>query len=277
MINIFEYLDYRKYLADALAERKAENFHFSYRFIAQHLNLSSPGFFNWVLSGKRKLPESLIPKIAILFKLDDKECAYLHLLVRYTHSIDAAEREELFEKLSVFVKKRKKLKLQPEQYQLFSKWYYLATRELLRTFRFKNDYRRLASALHPKIKTGEAREAIEHLEKIGLIARDGQGFYWLVEALLTTGEVWESELITTLQVQLAELGKKAILSVPKKERDISNLTVSLSKKSLQRISGEIAALRQKVLTLSENDSEAERVYQINVQLFPVSQKETVAK
>jgi uncharacterized protein (TIGR02147 family) len=276
-MNIFNYLDYRKYLADALQERKQQNYHFSFRFIAQHLNLSSPGFFNWVISGKRKLPEALIPKIAILFKLDDKECAYLHLLVRYTHSEDVAEKEELFEKLSVFIKKQNKYELQPEQYQLFSKWYYLAVRELLRAFRFKDDFRALASALHPKIKTREAREAIEVLGKIGLVSRDEQGFYHPVETLLTTGEVWESELISNLQIQMADLAKKAILSVPKKERDISNLTVCISETTMKKISGDIAALRQKILTLSENDEDPERVYQCNIQLFPVSQKRQVIK
>ena len=271
-MNIFNYLDYRKYLADALKERKEQNYHFSYRFIAQHLNLSSPGFFNWIISGKRKLPEALIPKIAILFKLDDKECEYLHLLVKYNHSIDITEREELFEKLSVFIKKETKHELQPAQYRLFSKWYYLAIRELLRVSHFKDDFHALAVSLHPKIKTREAREAIEVLEKIGLISRNEQGFYQPVETLLTTGEVWESDLITNLQIQLADLGKKAIVSVPKKQRDISNLTVCLSEKNLRRIADEIASLRQKILTLSENDAEANRVYQCNMQLFPVTQK-----
>lgn len=275
MINIYNYLDYRKYLSDAFKERKEHNYHFSFRFIAQHLNLSSPGFFNWVISGKRKLPEALIPKIAILFKLDDKECAYLHLLVKYTHSVEPAEREELFEKMSVFIKRQAKHELQPEQYQLFSKWYYLAIRELLRAFRFKDDYRALAGALQPKIKMSEAREAIEVLEKIGLIARDGEGAYRPVETLLTTGEVWESDLITTLQLQLADLGKKALLSVPKNERDISNLTVTLSAETLRRVREAISALRHEILAQSEDDDDADRVYQCNIQLFPISQKEQV--
>jgi uncharacterized protein (TIGR02147 family) len=272
MISIYNYLDYRKFLADALKERKEENFHFSYRFIAQHLHLSSPGFFNWVISGKRKLPEELIPKIAILFKLSDKECAYLHLLVKYTHSTDSTERNNLLEQLSIYIKKQTKLHLQPEQYQLFSHWYYLAIRELLRVFRFSNNYRALACALRPKIKTQEARDAIETLEKIGLIAPDEQGFYRPVETLLTTGESWESELITNLQVQLADLGKKAILSIPKKERDISNLTITISESTMKRIKSEITSFRQKILTLAENDTCMERVYQCNIQLFPISQK-----
>lgn len=271
-MNIYDYLDYRKFLNDALCERKAQNRHFTFRFIAQHLNLSSPGFFNWVISGKRKLPETLIPKIAILFKFDDKECAFFHLLVKYNHSTELSEREELFEKLSCIIKKQNKHQLRPEQYQLFSKWYYLAIRELLSIIPFKDDFQLLANSLCPKIKTREAREGIVVLEKIGLITRDEQGFYRPVETLLTTGEQWESELITNLQIQMIDLGKKSLITVPKKERDISNITVKLSEKNLKLISTEIAALRQKILNLSENDSTADRVYQCNTQLFPISQK-----
>ncbi|NLD99249.1 MAG: TIGR02147 family protein [Fibrobacter sp.] len=275
-MNIYDYIDYRKYLNDALAERKAQNRHFTFRFIAQHLNLSSPGFFNWVISGKRKLPEALIPKLAILFKLDDKECAYLHLLVRYNHSTDLSERKELFEKLSCIIKKQNKHELRPEQYQLFSKWYYLAIRELLSIMPFKDDFRLLATSLFPRIKTKEAREAIGVLEKIGVISRDEQGFYRPVETLLTTGEVWESELITNLQIQMIELGKKSLISVPKKERDISNITIKLSETAMKQLSAEIAALRQKILTLSENDHTSDRVYQCNLQLFPVTMKQKVS-
>jgi uncharacterized protein (TIGR02147 family) len=271
MKNIYSYLDYRKFLTDVLKERKEQNIHFSYRFIAQHLKISSPGFINWVISGKRKLPEALIPKLAALFKLDDNECTYLTLLVKYNHSIDIVEREKLFDEISGFVKKQKKKELHPEQYELFSKWYYLAVRELMRILRFKDNYHSLAGALFPKIRISEAREAIEILEKIGLIDRDEAGFCRPVETLLTTGEAWESELITNLQIQLAELGKKAVVTVPKKERDISNLTVCLSEKSMTRIAGELSALRQKILAMSENDQDADRVYQCNLQLFPVSQ------
>jgi uncharacterized protein (TIGR02147 family) len=270
-MNIYNYLDYRKYLADALAERKEQNYHFSFRFIAQHLNLSSPGFFNWVIYGKKKLPEKLIPKLAILFKLDDKECAYLSFLVKYNHCQNAAEREQLFEKITELTKKHKKHQLQPAQFQLFSKWYYLAIRELLRIFDFKDDFHALASSLQPRIKNSEAREAIEVLERIGLIAPDETGNYRPVETVLTTGEVWESEMITTLQIALAELGRDAILTIPRNQRDISNLTVCVSERAKKRIYEEITTLRRKILQISETDSEQNSVCQCNIQFFPISQ------
>jgi uncharacterized protein (TIGR02147 family) len=270
MKNIFNYTDYRKFLADEVQKRKEQNAHFTYRYIAQHLKLASPGFFNWVISGKRKLPETLIPNLVTLFKLDDLESSYFSLLVRYNHCTEIVEREEFFEKLSVLKKKHTACRLTSEQHELFSKWHYLAIHELLHIYTFKDDYRALASALCPKIRINEAREAIEKLEKLGFITRDENGFFKPVETVLSTGGVWESELITNLQVYLADLGKNSILTLPKKERNISNVTVCLSEKSKTKIVKEIIALRQRILALSESDQEADTVYQCNFHIFPIS-------
>jgi uncharacterized protein (TIGR02147 family) len=192
-------------------------------------------------------------------------------MVRYTHTKNIAEREKLFDQMTEFAKKHKKHELQPAQFQLFSKWYFLAIRELLRIFDFKDDFQALSAALRPRIKSSEAREAIEILEKIGLIAQNEKGYYRPVETVLTTGNVWESEMITSLQIALIDLGKDAVISVPKNQRDISNLTICVSVKAKKRIAEEIFELRQKILAISENDSEQTSVCQCNIQLFPISQ------
>jgi hypothetical protein len=68
-IDIFKYIDYRLFLVDAMKIKKDANPYFSFRFIAQHLGLRSPGFFNWVLQGKRNLSNTLSYKVAQLFGL----------------------------------------------------------------------------------------------------------------------------------------------------------------------------------------------------------------
>jgi uncharacterized protein (TIGR02147 family) len=271
MIDIYQYFSYCQFLGDALLERKRNNPHFSYRYISNFLNLKSPGFMNWVIHGRRKLPEAMVQKIADLFKLDDRQREYFSLLVKYNHCTNIAERETLFRRLVDFQRKKSSI-LKPHQHRLFTKWFYLAVRELLRVAPFKDDFRRLAVTLRPKIKSGEAREAISTLEKIGLVKRGDDGFYRPEEVLVTTGEAWESELIRNLQMQLIDMGKNAMVTVPKRERDVSNLTFCASEATMRRIADEIAALRQKILAMSENDKHADRVYQWNMQLFPVSHK-----
>jgi uncharacterized protein (TIGR02147 family) len=269
MKTIFEYLDYRKYLSDAVKERKRINFHFSYQFISQHLNLKSTAFMHRVIQGHKKLPESLIPKIAELFKLDEKEKEYLLILVKFNHCLDIAQREELFRRLEGFVKREKARHLQPEQYHLFTQWFYVAIRELLRIKNFTDDFHSLAVSLQSKIKNKEARAAIHMLEKIGLIAKGPDGAYRPLEAQVTTGDFWESELIKNLQIQFAEMGKKALVAVPKEKRDMSFLTFCASESTMRKIGEEIAAMRLRILDLADADAAADTVYQCNLQLFPI--------
>lgn len=270
MNNIFKYTNYQLFLSDEVKKRKEQNVHFTYRFIARELKLASPGFFNWIISGKRKLPEAQIPALVKLLKLSENEAAYFTLLVRYNHSTDLTEREELFEKLSLLQKKQTRYRLPPEQHELFAAWHYLAILELLRMFRFKDDYHALAAALRPKIRIPEAREAIRKLEKLGLITRDDDGCYHPTELQLSTGGVWESERITTLQAHLADLGSRSVLGIPRNERNISNVTLCLSEKSKARIVREIIAFRRKIIAISEIDKDTDTVFQCNIQLFPLS-------
>jgi uncharacterized protein (TIGR02147 family) len=272
MNSIFNYLDYRNYLSDALKERKRINRHFSYKFISQRLNLKSTAFMHRVIKGEKKLPETLIPKIAELFKLNEKEKEYLSILVKFNHCTDLNQREEMFGKLEGFVKKETARELSQGQYRLFTRWFYVAIRELLRIINFKDDFHSLAVSLEPKIKNREARAAIQTLEKIGLIARNPDGVFRPLETQVTTGDVWESELIKNLQLQFTEMGKNAIVAIPKQQRDISNLTFCASEATMRKISEEIAALRLKILDLSDSDCAADTVYQCNLQLFPIGHK-----
>jgi uncharacterized protein (TIGR02147 family) len=273
MNSIFNYLDYRTFLSDTVKEKKRINRHFSYQFISQHLNLKSTAFMHRVIKGDKKLPESLIPKIAELFKLNEKEEEYLSILVKFNHTTDAALREEMFRKLEGFVKKETARELPSEQYRLFTQWYYVAIRELLRIIHFNGDFHSLAMSLQPKIKTKEARMAIQTLEKIGLIVRGDGNIFRPRETQVTTGDVWESELIKNLQIQFAEMGKNALVAIPKQKRDISNLTFCASEETMTKISEEIAALRRRILDLSDNDTTADTVYQCNLQLFPIGHKD----
>ena len=69
MIDIYEYLDYRKYLKDIYADHKEKHSFFSYRYITGQLGLKSTAYFTWILQGKRNLSQSLILKFISIFKL----------------------------------------------------------------------------------------------------------------------------------------------------------------------------------------------------------------
>lgn len=54
-----------------------------------------------------------------------------------------------------------------QQYEIYSKWYYNAIRELVVIFDFRNDYELLGKMLRPAIAARKAREAVKLLERAG--------------------------------------------------------------------------------------------------------------
>jgi uncharacterized protein (TIGR02147 family) len=95
------------------------------------------------------------------------------------------------------------------------------------------------------------------------------GVYRPVNAFVTTGNRWHSVAIHDFQKETIKLSEQALDIHPKGMRDISTLTVALSLKDLPEIRERIKLLRQSVLSL-ENDNEPDTVFQINIQVIPVT-------
>ena len=58
--------------------------------------------------------------------------------------------------------------------------------------------------------------------------------------------------------------------VARDERDFSGLTMGVSEECLAVLKEELAAFRQRVRKIVADDKEAERVFRLNLQLFPLS-------
>jgi uncharacterized protein (TIGR02147 family) len=268
-INFFDYFDYRTLMRDLYRERKGEDTRFSYRHIAQKAGFSSAGFFTKVIQGKSNISLPLIFKFAEVFKLTQAQTNYFELLVLFNQATSNSEKRHYFEKI-VALRKSKMKTLDPVQFELFGKWYYVAVRELLDVCLFNDDYKDLAKKVYPPIKPSEAKEAIETLEKLRLIRRDPNGYYKRLDAIVSSGDAWESLVIQKYQSDTIELAREALYAVPKTHRDISTLTLSISESGLQRVKEKIKLCRRELLEIAKADENADRVYQLNLQLFPLS-------
>lgn len=269
MPDIFSYLDYRRFLHDLYAERKAKAKYFSYRYLAQKTGLKSVGFFTWVLQGKRNLSPRLVLKFAEAFKLNRQETGYFELLVSYNQAKSHEEKKHYFDKIASLKRASAKV-VDPASYEFYEKWYYSAIREVAGVQPFKDDFAKLGKSLAPPISAAEARRAVELLEKLGFIARDAEGRYQRKESTLTTGEGWKSVAIAHFQLQALDLARQALDRFPKTERDISTLTFSCSAETFAAIREKMKGWRQELAELVKNDPRPDGVFQLNFQAFPLS-------
>lgn len=269
MIDVYQYLDYRKLLKDMYLEKKALNANFSYRYISLKTGIRSSGYFANILSGKSNISLKLVLKLSQLFGLKRPEAEYFELLVLFNQSKTHDEKNHLFDRI-LKLKKSKIKTLLPEYYEYFNNWYYVVIREMLDFTPFKDDYASLAQKISPPISAKDAERAIVVLESLGLIQKNAKGIYERVDALVTTGEEVQSTAIVNFQKATLDLAKRSFDAFPKEARDISTLTISISQKNLARIKERIRNVRREILELAKSDPFTDTVYQLEFIAFPVT-------
>jgi uncharacterized protein (TIGR02147 family) len=274
-IRVFEYTDYRNYLADFYKDQKSRNPYFSYRYFAGKARISSIGLYKDVVDGKQSLSRRAISKFSEAMGHSKREAEYFEAMVFFTDANTVEERKLYFERMMACHESKTRI-VDTSRYEYYSQWYYSAVRALLSFHSFDGaDFASLAKKLSPPIKTEQAKKAIEVLERLGMIRKNDKGSYEPSDRIISTGALSNDRQIralsiTNLQRMLLSLAAEAYDRYSEKQMDMSTLTLSVSKETRRLIKEEVAAFRKKVLSLAENDANPECVYQLNCQFFPLT-------
>jgi uncharacterized protein (TIGR02147 family) len=271
MKSIYDYLDYQEYLRAYYQSRKEKDAYFSYRLFGSKTAIDA-GFLVKILQGKLHLPVSSVARLAQYLKLDAKEAEYFDLLVRYGRAKNEREIKLLFEKIIGLHGGKCRL-IQSRQYEFYQRWYYAAIHALLLVYEFSDDYAALARKLNPPITAAQARDAIALLARLDLIRREKNGAWKPTSKLLSTGEKWAAPAITKYQEETIELGRTSLQRDPKARRDISTVTIALSHKDLADIRARVAEFRRGLLSMETENEPADCVYQVNIQVIPLTKIE----
>ncbi len=270
MIEIFDYTDYRKFLKDRSASLKSAGQPISYRYIAEVVGFKSAGFLSQVLNGSCNLPDRFIEKIADVFQLKKREARYFDLMVHYNQSENHDEKKAYFGKMVAFKKGRVRT-VEPDEYAFYDKWYYSAIRAVLNYYEFDGDYYKLSKMLIPHISAAEAKKAIRVLEKLKLIKKEEKtGHYRLTENHISTGHDTDSVVINNFVLNTLDIAKDALYRFGKRDRTFSSLTLSVSQQGYESIRHKVDALRAELVNLVKQDSDVDRVIQVNFQIFPLT-------
>lgn len=270
MISVFDYTDFRKFLRDKYAESKACDTSFTYRRLAAIAGFKSTGFFTQILQGTTKLSDKMTLKIAHAFGLHKREVNYLGWMVRYNQSASHEEKKYSFERMAAFKKARVKT-VDPESYDFYDKWYYSAIRAVIHYHPFGGaDFNALARMVVPSITPAEARRAVGVLDRLGFIAKGADGAYVLTDKHITTGLETESIVINNFVINTLDIAKDSFYRFPKDKRNFSALTVSVSGEGYGKIVEQCAEFRKAIVEIVKGDKNIDRVYQVNLQVFPLT-------
>lgn len=271
---IFTYTNYRKFLADYYTEHKKANPGFSYQSFASRASFRNRGFLYNVITGKKSLSKSSAVKLSQAMNLGSTEADYFDNLVSFTQAKNLKERNYFFDKLNA-IKSTKPgsaavREVRKEQHDYYSTWYISVIRSLIDMHPVKDNYAWLAKAVYPPIRPKEARKAVVLLQKLGMIKKGRDGTFAVVDKTITAGKEIVQLGILNFQRQTTELALNAIQDLTKDKRNISGLTMGISRKTYEKVCDEIAVFQSKLQALAEQDSEADNVYQLNFHFFPLS-------
>jgi uncharacterized protein (TIGR02147 family) len=272
MKNIFTYANYRDYLHDFYLEQKSSKPSFSYRHIAAIAGINSSGFYPLVIQGKRNLTGTTIKKTCVALELNPQESEFFRVLVLFNQAKTLRKKNGFFTTL-VKLRNEKNIEIVTEQqYDIFSQWYHGAVRELAVCRDFKNDFRKLGRMLIPAITEKQARESVELLLRLGFLKKaDGRYAYAQSSPIITTGQDIKAHQVINYQVQMLKLAIESFNRFGPNDRLFtSSTTLRVSKATYEMLKQKNRDHRRELLKIAEADKNADQVYQLNINMFPLS-------
>lgn len=271
-IDIFQYLDYRRYLKDYYRAKKAQKGSaFSYRAFSRAAGFSAPNFLQLVAEGKRNLSPDGIKRFAKGLRLKREEARFFEHLVKFNQASTDEERNKWYQQLAASKRYKDIKEIEKDHFDYFSHWYYSAVRELVLLPDFQEDPEWIARTLNPPIKTEEAETALALLLRLGFLKRDNNGQLIQAEHNLTTEQEVRSLAVANYHRQMLNKASTAIERTSPQHRDISSITAAVSKEQFLEAKRRIQEFRRELNVLLSSNGDADAVYQINFQIFNLSE------
>jgi uncharacterized protein (TIGR02147 family) len=267
------YTDFRAYLNDWINERKAIGLPGSNRWFAMKMGINSTSWLTSVLKGVKGLSKATSKKLSEILKHSPVETRYFEALVSFNQARTIEERNRHYQELNALQKIKDVRTVKPNQYDFYSVWYHSAVRSIVGMHRFtasEKEYDRLAAMVSPPITASQARKSIKLLEELGFVKTNAGGVFELISSAITTGENIRSLGIANFQQEAMRLAQEAMDRYPLDERYVGTATVGVSAKAFHTIKQLLIETSNKIAEIANADADADRVYQINLQAFPMS-------
>jgi uncharacterized protein (TIGR02147 family) len=271
MKDVLEYTNYRQYIADYYAEKKAKSA-FTWQEFTRTAGFSSPVHLKYASEGRLNLSDTAAKRVAQAMHLVDFEQDYFCEMVKLDNAKTDAEKKAAFNKMIAIADSHKAKILEGDSFRYFESWKNPVLRELAPSMPGAKPLA-LAHACRPEITAAEVTESLNFLVKADLLKKDKDGNYVRTETGITTGPMDVTPVaVRSMHRQMGEFALEAIEGVPQNERHFSGLTLGITREAYAEIVQKIAEFRKEIIAIATKSTETEEVYRLNVQFFPMTNK-----
>ncbi|MBQ5464751.1 MAG: TIGR02147 family protein [Aeriscardovia sp.] len=263
-ISVFMYFDYRDYIRAVLETMQSKGL--SLRAIQENAGVSGSAFFSRILDGSRPLSIANAKNIAKSWGLSVDESDYFLDLVRFGNEKNVDVREELLRKLLAVRANNQEFALQDSSLKFFSKWYYPVLRDLLPLLPPNMPAEKIGRMFTPVLRAPQVESGIRYLMESGFVTLDENGVYRVEQPIVSTPPRVRSTILRKYHLKNLEVNSEVYDLFTSDDRSVTSVTCSLSKESFEKVREEIAKLREKILALSREEKNPDRVCHVGFQL-----------
>lgn len=275
------YLDFRKYLQDYYSYRreisKKDLRPYNYAVFSAAANIKSPNYLKLIIEGRRNLSEEMVLKFAKAMGLPKDQTEEFRMLVAFGQASDPAERNMHLKALNEkrVDSKLKSGEIDQKTWEKIPSWISWILYSLIDQKDVKFDAESLRKVLREKASVDEIQAAMDSLMQAGEIVKDEQtGEMKKARSLMESAEDVPVALVRKLQAELMYLGLESLFRDAATEREFGSATLTMTKQEFEELRFQLRKIRkeaQKNIGVKRLTSKGERVYQLNLQLFPVTE------
>lgn len=278
MKPIVEYLDYRVYMQEFYEERKRTSA-FTWREFSKLSGFASSGYLKLVCDGKTRLRKAGAESVAKAMGLSGFQVEYFCCMVEFCDAQTNEEKQAAYGEMCRLADANKVRILGGEAYSYFSSWINPTLRELAPIMPGAKPLE-MARVLCPSVPAADVRYSLDQMVQMGLLRRiesDGRVTYEQADVGINPVDNADHKAainvaVRSMQKQFARLAADALDEFDGSERNLSGITMGLDRAAYERVAKEMAEFRRKIESIVSEVKDYDRVYRINLQMFPLTRK-----
>jgi uncharacterized protein (TIGR02147 family) len=246
-------------LKNVFFKRQRKNSSYSLRGFAKSLGISHTAL-SLIFSGKHKINPKFVSKVVDKLDLSFRQrklflAEHSHSIVNTKQDVSSADSQHLIEE---------------DEFSMISEWQHYGILSLLETSDFKMDYAWIGKRLG--ISPLLAKTSIERLFRLRIIAKDAKGKWYRPKGYIRYNNKKSTTATRRLHQQFIKKGYQSLNEDSFDIRAHYAMTFAMNPKDIPYAVEKIKEFRYKLSEELEHMSNKEEVYNLYVQLYPLSRR-----
>ena len=176
---------------------------------------------------------------------------------------------QAFNEMQKIAKENRLRVVDAEAFKYFESWVNPVLRELAPIMPGAKPLE-LARQCIPVVSAAEVRHSLDFMCHAEFLKKIGEDTYVQTEKVVTGSSEAIPLALRSMNRQMSKFATEAIDEVPPEKRHIAGVTLGMSEATYQWLVQKLETLRLQVVAMAAKEKEYDKVYRLNLQLFPLA-------